>query len=215
MRDTDPPTLSQVPWEHPGGRIPGGVPTWPEARAPHQPTPSVAPTWNGHPIVLGISLMANGVLLASLVGVLFLAQAGAFAPPSSSRPSAPQGSALGSSNATPTPSLTPASGRLQVAPTSVQLGCDGGQQTQVVVLTNSGPEDVQWQVALDVSTNQSAVTISPRHGDLRAGTSVSIQIQNRNYNSAAQQGVIRFEPQTPTAEPAPSLSYTSSGCQGG
>ena len=210
MRDTDPPTLPHMSWEHPDGRTPGGVPTWPEASAHRQPMPYVAPVWNGHPIVLGISLIANGVLLASLVGVLFLAQAGAFAPPSSSRLSTPPGSALGSSSATP--SLTPVSTWLQVTPTSVQLGCDGDQQTQMAVLTNTGPEEVQWQVALDVPTDQAVVAISPRHGDLQAGASVSIQIQNRNHN-ADQQGVMHFDPQTPTAGPAPSLSYTSSGCQ--
>jgi hypothetical protein len=212
MRDTDPPTLPHIPWEHQGGRAPGGVPTWPEASAPRYPMPSAAPTGNGHPIVLGISLVANGVLLASLVGVLFLVQAGAFAPPSSSGRATPPGSALGSASATPSP--TPVSAWLQVAPSSVQLACSGDQRTQVVVLTNSGPQDVQWQVTLDVPTNQAGVAISPRRGDLQAGASVSIQVQNRNL-STDQQGVMRFVPQTPTAGPAPSVSYASSGCQGG
>lgn len=209
MHNDDTPPVPQLYWENAGRRAPGAVPTWPEA-APRPPMSPVTPTRSRHPAVLGISLVANGVLLASLVGLFVLAHAGAFAPPRSSGQSTPPGSALGSASATP--SVTPVSGWLQVAPTSVQLGCDGGQQTQVVVLMNTGPEEVHWQVALDVPTDQAGVEIGPRQGDLRAGASISIQIQNRSRGSD-QQGVMRFDPQTPQAGPSPSLSYTSAGCQ--
>ena len=210
MRDDDMPTVPQLQWEKAERRAPGEVPTWPGAQTPHPSASPVASTWGRHPTLLGISLFANVVLLASVLSVVLLAHAGAFSSPSSAGQSTPPGSTLGSSSATP--SLTPVSGWLQVAPTSVQLGCDGDQQTQVVVLTNTGPEEVHWQVVLDVPADQAGVAITPRRGDLQAGTSISVRIQNRSHGTD-QQGVMRFDPQTPQAGPSPSLSYTSAGCQ--
>src|SRR5690242_8964845 len=105
MRDDETPPVPQLYWENVGRRAPGIVPTWPEAQAPRPPKSPVAPTWSRHPAVLGISLVANGVLLASLVSVFLLAHAGAFTPPKSSTQSTPPGSTLGSASATP--SVTP------------------------------------------------------------------------------------------------------------
>jgi hypothetical protein len=94
----------------------------------------------------------------------------------------------------------------------VQLGCDSGQQAQFVVLANTGSEDVQWQVVYSISADQAAVTISPRQGNVRAGTSMVIQIQSKRQ-SDGQQGVIHFDPDTSAAGTPPSLSYTTAGCQ--
>jgi hypothetical protein len=168
-------------------------------------------------MLLGISLVANGVLLASLLFLLLLARAGALLSPSSSSLSAPGTSVPTatptSPRSTPSASLTPLSGWLQVAPTIVQLGCDGGQQTQFAVLTNTGPQDLQWRAEFAVPTNQTGVEIGPQQGDLRAGTSVTLQIRNRSQ-SAGQHGAITFDPGTPAAGSPPTLTYTTIGCGG-
>jgi hypothetical protein len=165
------------------------------------------------PAALAISLGVNIALLVGLVGVLLLARAGSFAPgPPQSSAQSTQGA--GTANAAlSSPSPTPLSGWLQVVPSSVQVSCSGdGQQTQSVVLTNSGPQDVQWQASFDVPTNQAGIEVAPNQGDLQAGASTTIQIRNRT-RSANQQGVIHFDPQTPAAGPSASLTYTSAGCQ--
>lgn len=190
----------------------GGAHTWPvsETRAPG----GRIATRGMLPLALGASLGVNVALLLGLVGVLALARAGALSP---SRTSAAGSAAAGTptSAALSTPTATPTSplsaGWLQVAPSSVQLGCDGAQQTQYVVLTNSGPQDVQWQ-AVFAGADQASIEVAPTQGDLHAGASVVLQIHNRS-RAANQQGVIRFEPDSSDAGTAPSLSYSSTGCQ--
>jgi hypothetical protein len=214
MHEDETPTLPHLRWDDDEARSPGGMPTWPRGRAS---TPRSSAPWDRQQMVLGMSLAANGVLLASLLLLLFLARAGAFSPSSSSAQSAPPAPAPTatptSPHLTPSASLTPLSGWLQVAPTSVQLGCDGGQQTQFAVLTNTGPEDLQWRAAFAVPTDQAGMEVSPQQGDLRAGTSVTLQIHNRSQ-SAGQQGVMSFDPGTPAAGTPPTLSYTTVGCDG-
>ena len=78
-------------------------------------------------------------------------------------------------------------------PTSVQLGCNSGQQAQFVVLANTGAEDVQWQVVYSVSADQAAVTISPRQGNVRAGTSMVIQ-SRANVDLTASRGSFTLIP---------------------
>jgi hypothetical protein len=94
----------------------------------------------------------------------------------------------------------------------VQLGCSDGQQTQYVVLRNAGTDDVQWQVKFASQADQAAVSVSQSEGDLRAGTSMALQIQLRHH-ATNQQGTIRFDPGTPDAGSPASLSYTIVGCQ--
>jgi hypothetical protein len=98
-----------------------------------------------------------------------------------------------------------------VAPTALSLGCDNGQQTQFVVLANQGPEVVEWQADFSVARDQAGVSISPDHGQLRAGASISLRVQNRSHDSG-QQGTIRFEVSPPDAGSPPSLTYTTQGC---
>jgi Viral BACON domain len=194
-----------------GERAPGGMPTWPEADA-HRPR--VIPSGGrSTPLVAGIiavSLGANVALLAALLAVVLLARGGYFVPaPQPAAGTSATSTALSSSG--PSPSAAPTAGWLQVGPTSVQLGCDGGQQAQFVVLANTGAQDVQWQVVYSVSADQAGVTISPRQGTLRAGNSIVVQVQSKRQ-SDGQQGIIHFDPDTSAAGTPPSLSYTTAGC---
>jgi hypothetical protein len=209
------PTVPHLRWDDERAYPPGGRPTWPGAHTPTS-SPSSAP-WDRQQFILGLSLVANGVLLASLLLLLLFARAGAFSPPSSSVQSAPPASAPTAPPTTgrPTPNvtLTPLSGWLQVAPTSVQLGCNGDQQTQFAVLTNTGPEDLQWRAEFAVPTGQAGVEVGPQQGDLQAGTSVTLQLHNKSQSSG-QQGIITFDPGTPAAGTPPTLSYTTMSCGG-
>ncbi|HEU5441189.1 MAG TPA: hypothetical protein VFU88_18025 [Ktedonobacterales bacterium] len=162
-------------------------------------------------IALGISLGANIVLLVSLLSLLVLGRVG--------QPS-PGGAGAGTALGTPTASASaqPLAGWLRVTPSSVRLGCQDGQQTQFVTLENSGPKRVQWQAVLSVSGDQAGVEVDPHEGRLAPGASVSIRIQNRTHagdsqgGASSQQGVMRFESDTPDAGAGPSLGYTAEGC---
>jgi hypothetical protein len=207
VQDDDEPTVPQLP------RIsrstpPGGTPSWPqvETQSPHA-------SGGGMPATalatgLAVSLVANGALLAALVSVLLFARAGFFAPSVSSTPHTQAPSAT-TTSALASPTLS--GGWLQVAPSSVRLGCDGDQATQFVVLANTGTADVQWQTEFSVSADQAAVEVDPMQGDLSAGTSITVQIHNTSQ-AGAQQGVIRFAPDSSTAGTPPTLSYTTSSC---
>jgi hypothetical protein len=152
----------------------------------------------------------NGILFASFVFALLLARAGVLSPPNSAGTSRSSAPALSSPTATTSP--TPDTGWLQVAPTSVQLGCADGQQTQFVVLRNTGTGDVQWRVTFASQADQAAVSVNQSEGDLKAGTSMALQIQIRRH-ATNQQGTIRFDPGTPNVGSPASLSYTIVGCQ--
>jgi len=160
-------------------------------------------------------------VLIGLVGLLLLNQLGVFAtrggPPGSSVPN----SALGSPTTTPPPTATASSlafsGWLQVTPSSVRLRCDGDQRTQFVVLANTGPQTVQWQAVVDVSADQAGIAMAPNQGDLDAGATVSVQLENTTQSSHSQggshsEGVIRFVPTTATAGSPPSLNYRLDNC---
>jgi hypothetical protein len=207
MQD-DPPTMPGLHWEGRDGRVPGGMPTWPVV--PRSLDAPAVPKWDRRALLLGMSLVVNGILFASFVFVLLLARAGVLSPPISAGPSRSPAPALSSPTATTSP--TPDTGWLQVAPTSMQLGCSGGQQTQYVVLRNTGTDDVQWQVQFASQADQAAVSVNQSAGDLRAGTSMALQIQIRRH-ATNQGGTIRFDPGTPDAGSPASLSYTIVGCQ--
>jgi hypothetical protein len=115
------------------------------------------------------------------------------------------------SSPTATLSPTPGSGWLQVAPTSVELQCGNGQQTQFVVLRNTGSDVVHWQVTDAGGSDQVGISVNQSEGDLRAGTSMALQLQIRKH-AGNQQGVVRFDPGTPDAGAPASLSYTIAGC---
>lgn len=189
-----------------------GGPGWPVADGSKPRTTSR----DARSALLGVSLGANVALLVSILCLLLLARAGYFAPTgSSSLSSSPHASPAASPSATAlsTPSPTALSGGLQVTPSSVSLGCNNGQQSQYVVLTNRGSDQVQWQAQFSLPNDQAGVTISPNQGQLRAGTSVALHLDNRSQG-AGQQGVIRFTLAGPSsgAGAAPSLSYTTMGC---
>jgi hypothetical protein len=223
---------------HLGGYEPGAAP---EPEFSHE-----TPTWppvgngtggahgpNGFPIgttratVLKVSLGANVALLVGLLGFFLLSHAGVFALAGSTGPSIP-GAALSSSTALPSPTATSnatatgspglSSGWLQVTPNSVQLGCDGDQRTQVIVLANTGPQHVQWQANLPGAGDNPGVAFDPHEGDLEAGATVSIQIQNTTSSSGShgnfsRHGVITFATDESDAGPPASLSYSLARCR--
>jgi hypothetical protein len=193
----------------------GGMPTWPELDD-HPPRYT---TSGGRASLLvgglAVSLGANAALLIALLVVLLLGRTGALAPGKTSAQST-TGLGLASptvnGNATPSPTsgaLT--NGRLQVAPSSVQLGCDSGQQRQFVVLLNTGSDDIRWHADTSRSGDQAAVNVSPNDGTLRAGTSIAIQIQNQS-NGDSQQGTITFNADSPSAGQPPTLAFSAAGC---
>ncbi len=195
----------------------GETPTWPGAgeRPPRALGLDRSPKGYVSAMLLGVSLGANVVLLTGLLGLLLLlSHAGVFAPDGSSGSSAP-GAALSSPTATSSP--TPLSGWLRVAPSSLRMGCDAGQRTQFVVLENTGPQKAHWQAVLAGPAGQAGVAVNPNQGDLEAGASLPLQIQNTTHASgpqgvASQQGVIRFVPTPTEAGSPPSLSYATVGC---
>jgi hypothetical protein len=169
-------------------------------------------------MLLGASLFANAALLALVVllGLLLLARSGFFGPLGSSPQASPAVSTSNAATGSPSASASPTSGSstsgwLQVSPTTVRLGCSSGQQTQFVVLANQGPEQVQWQADLPSSEDQAGVTLSPDHGQLRAGASIVLQLRNKSQNTD-HQGVIRFDATGQDAGQSPSLSYTTTAC---
>jgi hypothetical protein len=195
---------------------PGGTPTWPL----HTERSRYSSTANPSLLLLGASLGLNAALLIALLSVLILGHTNLFAsagsPPGSSGPLS-TASAANSILSTPTAgsTTTPATGWLQVSPTSIQLGCDNGQQDQVVVLHNTGTDQVQWQAVFSTAGNTSGVQVGPNQGSLDPGTSMSIQIHNGTHSNGSQrgqQGTIQFSPTTPDAGPGPILSYTTVGC---
>jgi hypothetical protein len=191
------------------GRAPGEMPIWPEPV-----TRSQRPSARGisSPLlsaILALSVGANVALLIGLVAMLLLGRAGMLSPNTSAGQF--PGKISATSTALSTQSPAPATGSLQIAPTSVQLGCDSGQQTQFAVLINTSTEDVRWRAVFSAQGDQAAVEISPTRGTLRAGTSTVIQIQNRS-NSNSQQGTISFNPTSSTGGQSSSLSYTAMGC---
>ena len=211
MQDDDDPTAPRLPHYPPsGGREPDEMPTWPaierqstRARPGSVPATTLATG-------LAVSLVANGALLVALVSVLLFARAGFLSPRNPSPQSTP--SATSATNTTGAlPRSTPSGGWLAVAPKSVQLACDGDQATQVIVLANTGPADVQWQVVFFVSADQVGVAVDPMQGELSAGTSIDVQISNTS-RADAQQGVIRFAADSPAAGTPPTLSYSTSSC---
>jgi len=191
----------------PGARTPGGTPTWPGV-SNRPPLPQRSAAGDLRTVLLGVSLAAN-VLLAGVLCAFLLARAGIVAPGGLSARSAPS-AALG----TASPMSTPAAGWLQVTPSSVQMGCDHGQQTESVLLVNTGPERLRWRVEFDVPTEQAGLEVTPQEGTLSAGASVTLQLQlHTGSRDVSQQGVLHLAPETPAAGPGPSLSYTSPSCQ--
>jgi hypothetical protein len=199
---------------------------WPRAddRRPRAPDNRRAPEMNEAPsgsvsaLAFGVSLGANLVLLVALAALLLLAQAGIFS----------SGGAVGSSTRGGTlgsPTASASAAALQIAPSSVQLGCASGQRTQYVTLQNTGAAKVSWQATFSAPTEQAGVTVSPQRGQLAAGGSMPIQLQNTTRSGGSQgvsgrQGVITFAPTVsadgadagPDGGSSARLSYTTVGC---
>ncbi len=160
--------------------------------------------------VIATALAASAVLLLSLLtllGVINLTSGTGIFPPSKTAGQ----SATAASTASTAASPAPTSGWLQVAPASVQFGCSDHQRTQIVVLENRGPRPVHWQAGPSVPADQARVAISPGDGELGAGESTAIQLQNTSQ-SARQQEVIRFSVTDAQAGLPASVSFTAVGC---
>jgi hypothetical protein len=227
MREDGPPTLPSIPLASTDGEDPGRTPTWPIDRGYSHPSS----TNYLMPLILGASLILNAVLLIGLLSILVFGRSSLFsqggAPsgsPSAASPGSTAGARLSSpttaSNPTPTSASSPtvSADWLQVTPTSVQLGCNGNQQTQFVVLANTGPEPVQWQVTFSLPANQAGVNVGPNQGVLNPGSNMPIQIQNQTHANGpqgipSQQGTITFNSATPQAGSPPTVMYTTKGCQ--
>jgi hypothetical protein len=200
---------------------PGRAPPWPGTHERSQLVhPAVQrPPGSASSLLLGVSLAANVVLLLGFLGLLVLARAGVYSPSGSSAATTAAVTATPSPRTTPTATPSPllSAGWLHVSPSSVQVGCSSAQRHQFVVLTNTGPKPVQWHAHLSLPQNQAGLTVSPTQGQLAAGSSVPLQIQNQTNGDglqgpASKQGVMTFESQNTAAGPAPSLRYTISRC---
>jgi hypothetical protein len=190
------------------------MPTWPVETERRRRVREAQQTHSGgvSAVAFGLSLGANVVLLVGVLGLLALIQAGVFASGGVLGRST-AGQALSATTATSSPSSSPSPNAvwLQLAPSSVQLGCASGQRTQFVTLQNTGPAKVRWQATFSVPTQKAGVAVSPQQGELVTGGSIAIQLQNTS-RSSGQQGVINFAPTTPDAGPPASLAYTTAGC---
>jgi hypothetical protein len=198
------------------GRTPGEMPAWPgmntgaDARRQRYSAGVARPTTLA--AILAVSIGANVALIAALLAVVLLARAGYFAPsPQTGTGAGISAISTATTTPSPSPSATPATGGLQVTPTSVRLGCDSGQQYQYAVLANSGSDSVDWEAEVSGGSDQAGVSISPRHGTLRPGTSIVIRLQNTSHDDG-RQGVISFTTDAQTAGSPPTLSYTTAGC---
>jgi hypothetical protein len=154
------------------------------------------------------------VVVIGLLGGLLLNQLGVFAPRGATGSPGPT-SALSSPTRATSPG--PLANGLQVTPSSVRLGCDGDERTQEVVLANSGPADVAWQAVMAAAADRAGIVIAPNQGDLDAGDSVSVQLENttQSFNSEGsshREGVIRFGPASADAGAFASLSYRLDLC---
>jgi hypothetical protein len=222
---SDGPTVPDVDWYESGSTPDLGTstetPTWPGGarELPQASRPDRSSTRAVNATLFGASIGANVVLLISgLLGLLLLSHAGVFAPRGSAGSSAP-GSML--TTPTTTSSPTPLAGWLRVAPSSVQLGCSASQRTHFVLVENTGPQKVHWQMVVTVSASASAsqvgIAVNPNQGDLDAGASLPLQLQNTTHAAgsqgvSSQQGTIRFASTPVDAGPPPVLSYTTVGC---
>ena len=215
MQDDGPNTWSSHRYDVPG-RAQGEMPVWPEMNAGMDTRRQRYSAGAARPTtlaaILAVSIGANVALIAALLAVVLLARAGYFAPsPRGATGTGVTTASTATTTPSPSPSATPSTGGLQVAPTTVRLGCDSGQQSQYVVLLNNGSDSVDWQVEVSGGSDQAGVSISPRHGTLRPGTSIAIRLQNIS-NGDGQQGVITFNTDTQAAGSPPTLNYTTISC---
>jgi hypothetical protein len=169
--------------------------------------------------VLATSLGVNVVLLVVLLGVLVLDRGGFSQSnvPAGSSSSLSRVTNSGSKAGIDTPTAAPVNGWLQVTPTNLQLSCNNGQQTQFVVLKNTGTEQIQWQAIFSEPAAQVGVNVTPNQGTLNPGASVPLQIQNQTYSHgpqgvAGQQGTIELNSETVGAGPSPDITYATVGC---
>jgi hypothetical protein len=191
------------------------MPTWPVEAERRRRTHDAerVPNERIREAAFGLSLVANVVLLASVLGVLAFIQMGLFAQGrASAQPTTNFTVSSPSDTMTASPSPSPDAATLQVTPSSVQLTCAGDQSTQVVTLQNSGAMTVQWRATF--SLQKPGVTVSPQQGELAAADTVAIQVQQSTgpHGGSSGQGVISFTPTTPDGGQPAQLAYTIAGC---
>ena len=206
---TLPPSIGYGPDDATDPNIFSEAPTWPPVG--ERPLPPRRPDRSP---LLWLSLGAIGVVVISLLGGLLLNQLGVFAPRGATSSPGPT-TALSSPTGATSPG--PLAGGLQVTPSSVRLGCDGDERTQEVVLVNSGPADVEWQAVVDTAADRAGIAITPNQGNLDAGESVSVQLENTTQSSDSEgsshrEGVIRLVPASADAGASASLSYRLDLC---
>jgi hypothetical protein len=211
---TLPPRIRYEPVAAPDPDAFSEAPTWPPVG--ERPLPPRRP--DRSPLLwlsLGaIGVGAIGVVVISLLGGLLLNQLGVFTARGATGSPGPT-TALSSPTGATSPG--PLVGGLQVTPSSVRLGCDGDERTQEVVLVNAGPADVAWQAVVATAADRAGIVITPNQGDLDAGDSVSVQLENTTQSSNSEgsshrEGVIRFGPASADAGASASLSYRLDLC---
>jgi hypothetical protein len=166
--------------------------------------------------MIATALAASAVLLLSLLSLLgvinLTGHTGIFAPGEPTGQAGPRVSIpTDTPIASPTGSPTPATGWLWVAPASVQFGCSDHQRIQIVVLENRGPGHVHWQASLPVPPDQAGLAISPGDGELGAGESTAIQLQNTSQSARGQE-VIRFSATDAQTGPPAGVTFTAAAC---
>src|SRR5258706_7464397 len=170
-----PPEVPELP-----RAAPGAPPLWPVPRAGDQ---RLRPQVSWAIGCLGAAALGGCVLLLFGMGLL-LGRAGVFR---LGRSPAHSASGISVTNPTPSPTPTTVVDWLQVDPTSVQVGCGQGQQTQVVVLANRGPQPVQWQASLSVPADQAGVAVAPHEGGRAGGARIAAQLPSPCPGAAPQE----------------------------
>jgi hypothetical protein len=206
---TQPPHIGYGPDDATDPNAFSETPTWPPVGER-----SLPPRRPDRSPLLWLSLGAIGVVIIGLLGGLLLTQLGVFAPRGATGSPGPT-TALSSPTGATSPG--PLAAGLQVAPSSVRLGCDGDERMQEVVLVNGGPADMEWQAVVDTAADRAGIAITPNQGDLDAGESVSVQLENTTQSSDSKgsshrEGVIRFVPASADAGASASLSYRLDLC---
>ncbi|HEU5349393.1 MAG TPA: protein kinase [Ktedonobacterales bacterium] len=169
----DAPTLFDAVYNGGHGRF--GTPAWPS-------TPSSAgappPAIQRRTLSIIALLGAAGVFLLTLAVVLASGSLGNLVnlDPNGTGNIVSHPTATLVPTATPIPSPTPVVNWLRVAPTQVTFGCRKNDHSVRVVLSNLGPESVDWKATKASPLTSLQISISPTSGKLDAGATKTITL---------------------------------------
>ncbi|MGE5334090.1 MAG: protein kinase domain-containing protein [Nitrososphaerota archaeon] len=159
-----------------GGRGGFGAPAWPSAPPPDD---SASPPLI-QPRTLGIVALLSGagVLLLTLAVVLASGSLQNLVNfnPNNAGNIAGHPTATTMPTATPQPSPTPVVNWLQVSPAQVTFGCRKNDHSVRVVLTNLGPDSVDWKASKASPVTSFQISINPTSGTLDSMESKTITL---------------------------------------